>query len=99
MDGTQKIPQRWLDTALALTAAGQKPDAIIAGLNAWLWHLEDGRFVDDPYGQELTALIVADGRPGVIARCFAGVDGVEPLWPGYGGFANALFAGWGSERG
>lgn len=83
MDGTQKIPQRWLDTALALQQRGQTFGAIRSGFDAWLWHLEDGRFVDDPCGEELRQLMRKGGRPAVIARCLAAGEGSAALWPGY----------------
>lgn len=78
MDGTQKIPQRWLDTALALQARGQAFPAIRAGFDAWLWHLEDARFVDDPCGEELCALMASGGAEAVIRHCFG-----PEMWPGY----------------
>jgi len=78
MDGTQKIPQRWLDTAAELRRMGRDFPAIAAGLDGWFWHLADGRFVDDPMGEELVALIRSGGRDAVIARCF-GPEGVELL--------------------
>ncbi|MCT2558442.1 mannitol dehydrogenase family protein [Tsuneonella sp. YG55] len=83
MDGTQKIPQRWLDTARALSGTGINSRAIARGFDAWLWHLADGRFVDDPFGQELVSLMAAGGREAVIARCFEGAEGIPPLWAGY----------------
>tara|TARA_B100000378_G_scaffold41710_1_gene31142 strand:- start:24 stop:1376 length:1353 start_codon:yes stop_codon:yes gene_type:complete len=83
MDGSQKIPQRWLDTAIALSQRGAPFDAIRAAFEAWLWHLEDGRFVDDPHGEELASLATEKGRAAVIARCLLPTDGANPLWPGY----------------
>lgn len=83
MDGTQKIPQRWLDTMLALHRRGQRAPAIAAAFDAWLWHLEDGRFVDDPHGAELAQLAGSGGRGAVLARCFGGAGGAAALWSGY----------------
>ena len=85
MDGTQKIPQRWLDTALACQEAGKDCPAIVAAFDAWLWHLADARFVDDPLGPELTSLMANRGRGAVIARCFTDP---APLWPGYASLAD-----------
>lgn len=83
MDGSQKIPQRWLDTALVHNQRGEPFDAIRTGFEAWLWHLEDGRFVDDPHGAELARLAKEKGRAAVIARCLLLTNGASPLWPGY----------------
>ncbi len=83
MDGTQKIPQRWLDTASALRRRGKSCPAILAGLDAWLWHLEVGRFVDDPHGEKLTQLVCAEGRDAVLAFCLGDGSGAPALWPGY----------------
>ena len=58
MDGSQKIPQRWLET-LAFYAPQSCP-AILDGIAAWLWHLRDGRFVDDPRGDALQELARRD---------------------------------------
>ena len=87
MDGTEKIPQRWLDTALALHRRGKSAEAISNGFAAWLWHIEDGRFVDDPHGQELTRLAAEGGGAAVTRRCLSGPDA---LWPGYGELADYL---------
>lgn len=82
MDGTQKIPQRWLDTALFLMQHSLPATAIAAGFEAWLWHLEDGRWVDDPVGDELVSIVRRSGRQGVLDRCFGAAE-VQALWPGY----------------
>ncbi len=92
MDGTQKIPQRWLDTMLALNGRGQSAPAIAEGFDAWLWHLADGRFVDDPHGDELMQLASDGGKAAVIARCFGGEGENDALWPGYAGLADYLAA-------
>lgn len=92
MDGTQKIPQRWLDTASALMAQERLAPAIAAGFDAWLWHLEDSRFVDDPHGAELTTLARESGRGAVIERCFGQSRGAPALWPQYNQLAGYLSA-------
>ncbi len=83
MDGTQKIPQRWLDTALWLRKHDRAAPALRAAMEGWLWHLADGRFVDDPLGPELAGLAQQYGRAGVLDRCFSGSNDQPPLWPGY----------------
>ena len=39
MDGSQKIPQRWLETLAANQLMGRQCPAILAGLAAWLRHV------------------------------------------------------------
>ena len=54
MDGSQKIPQRWLQTLAVHAAAGQRCPAILAALGAWLRHVRgDQRPVDDPLASQL----------------------------------------------
>ncbi len=72
MDGSQKIPQRWLDTLAWHRARSSATPALDEALEAWLWHLEDGRFVDDPLGDELTAALSDGGAPGLRDACFSG---------------------------
>ncbi|QSB44425.1 mannitol dehydrogenase family protein [Tsuneonella flava] len=88
MDGTQKIPQRWLDTAKSALQLGLPIEAIRSAFDAWIWHLADGRWVDDPHGDELKRL--AEHRTAVIEYCLlAGKDG-GPLWPGYESLAEVF---------
>ena len=83
MDGTQKIPQRWLDTAIDCVRTGRRCDAIVAGLAAWIRRIEQGTAVDDPHGETLVALAQGEGRAALVAHCFDGGGGRAPLWPGY----------------
>ncbi|MDJ0978186.1 MAG: mannitol dehydrogenase family protein [Erythrobacter sp.] len=84
MDGTQKIPQRWLDTIAWHASRGSDAPAIRQAFAAWLWHLHDGRFVDDPMGDELQALVRKGGAEAVLDRCF-GCDGMRSaLWQDHG---------------
>jgi fructuronate reductase len=60
MDGSQKIPQRWLETLEANRRAGRACPAILAGLAAWLCHVRGdnaGRWgaLDDPMAAPLAA--------------------------------------------
>lgn len=89
MDGSQKIPQRWLDTADWQLRKGGRIPAIKAGFDAWLWHLSDGRFVDDPFGAELQQAMEAEGKAAVLDRCFNGAKGTA-LWPAYSHLSAAL---------
>lgn len=54
MDGSQKIPQRWLETLAAHQRDGRQCPAILTALAAWLRHIRgDRRTVDDPMEQQL----------------------------------------------
>ncbi len=81
MDGTQKIPQRWLETVAWHAERGSDAPAIRHGFAAWLWHLEDGRFVDDPLGEELQDIHNNRGAESVLDRCFLAKDDRPPIWP------------------
>lgn len=62
MDGSQKIPQRWLGTVRDRLAAGAPIDRLALAVAAWLYHLrgvdEAGRHhaIDDPLAGALMAL-------------------------------------------
>lgn len=54
MDGSQKIPQRWLQTLAVHAARDERCPAILAALGAWLRHVRgDQRPVDDPLAARL----------------------------------------------
>lgn len=57
MDGSQKVPQRWLETLATQQARGGDCRAIRAGLAAWISHLR-GRngLVEDPRAAELASV-------------------------------------------
>ncbi|MCR2833170.1 mannitol dehydrogenase family protein [Parerythrobacter lacustris] len=90
MDGTQKLPQRWLDTALSLQQRGMEFAAIRSGFEAWLWHIDDGRFVDDPLGEELRRLMKLGGPDQVVAKCLDSDASSQALWPHYRSLLPAL---------
>jgi fructuronate reductase len=57
MDGSQKLPQRWMATFAANAAMGRDCPAIRAGLAAWFRHLRGANGpVDDPMADRLGAL-------------------------------------------
>lgn len=67
MDGSQKLPQRWLETRAWHRAKGADCPAILAGLDAWIAHLRGANGpVDDPRGRELARRIA--GQPAGEAR-------------------------------
>lgn len=58
MDGSQKIPQRWLETLASHQQNGRDCPAILAGIAAWLCHIRgDNGAVDDPMADELLAIL------------------------------------------
>jgi fructuronate reductase len=78
MDGSQKIPQRWLETLVARDRAGWNSPAIMAALGAWLRHVRgDQRRVDDPLAGQLALAWTQNGAAGVVPAIFgaAGVLG------------------------
>jgi fructuronate reductase len=65
MDGSQKLPQRWLETLAANQQRGHACPAILTGLEAWIAHLRgdnEARWgpVDDPRAEELKKIVGED---------------------------------------
>jgi fructuronate reductase len=57
MDGTQKIPQRWLAPIASLRQHGQSAPALLFALAAWItFACAPGRVLDDPLAQRLAAI-------------------------------------------
>ena len=81
MDGTQKIPQRWLDSALHLARRGIAMPAIAAAFDPWLWHIEHEQFLDDPERDVLLRRAAEGGRAAIVDHCFG------KMWTGYGELA------------
>lgn len=68
MDGSEKIPQRWLETVAAQRAKGAGCPSILTALAAWLRHVRgDARPVDDPRAAGLADLWRAEGTSGIAA--------------------------------
>lgn len=56
MDGSQKLPQRWLETLAIRQQAGQQCPAILHAIAAWIGHLRGHNgTVDDPLAADLLA--------------------------------------------
>jgi fructuronate reductase len=71
MDGSQKIPQRWLDTLSFHQAAGRTCPAILAALAAWVCFVRgDHWVVDDPRAAEFKALWQGSDAADVIDALF-----------------------------
>jgi len=71
MDGSQKIPQRWLETLAAHQREGRACPAILTALAAWIRHVRgDADPVNDPLGDELRALWAKEGCAGIVPALF-----------------------------
>jgi fructuronate reductase len=76
MDGSQKIPQRWLETLAMHQRAGRSCPAILSALAAWTVFVRGDRWeVDDPRAAELAQIWKGADSAGVVNRLF-GVDGL-----------------------
>jgi len=53
MDGSQKIPQRWLETLAWHQAQGQRCPSLEAGIAAWIAFLRSDHPIDDPLADKL----------------------------------------------
>ncbi|MEO6040772.1 MAG: mannitol dehydrogenase family protein [Croceibacterium sp.] len=71
MDGSQKLPQRWLATLAENRQSGRACPAILTALSAWLRHLRgDNGPVDDPRAAELGGLWRGSDMAGVVDALF-----------------------------
>jgi fructuronate reductase len=78
MDGSQKVPQRWLATLAAHQATGTACEAILSALGAWLRHTRgDNGPVDDPLAPQLKAAWARAGAEGIVSALF-GEGGLVP---------------------
>ncbi len=82
MDGSQKIPQRWLETLSASAATGDRCPAILAALAAWIGHLRGNNGpVDDPMAERLSAIVAAHAdTPAAAAAIFTGSGPLAGTW-------------------
>jgi len=76
MDGSQKLPQRWLATLAANQAAGRRCPAILRGIAAWICHLHganEAKYgpLSDPMAEQLASASRDDDIPAVVAALFA----------------------------
>ncbi len=67
MDGSQKIPQRWLETLAWHQHRGQRCRSLEAGLAAWVAFLRSDHPIDDPLADKLRE---AAASPDVMERLF-----------------------------
>ena len=83
MDGSQKIPQRWLATLAANRARNRRCPVILAALAAWLRHVRGDNIdrwgpVDDPCAQALCELWHALREPERVAQAVFAPGGPVP---------------------
>src|ERR1700722_11831839 len=80
MDGSQKIPQRWLETLRDARLQGRRCPALLQALAARGASPRGARFtVEDPAAQELAGLWQAHGVNGIAGALF-GPGGRFPQW-------------------
>ena len=71
MDGSQKIPQRWLDTLEVQYKKGQDCPALLEALAAWIVFLRaDVEKIGDPMAATLIALWRRQGKSGIVDALF-----------------------------
>lgn len=76
MDGSQKIPQRWLETLRERHGSGQQSPVIMAALAAWVQHLSGGY---GRVGDPITAQFGATATVETVVRTLFGADGLMQL--------------------
>lgn len=85
MDGSQKIPQRWLETLAHHSSQGGSCPSILAALGAWLSHLRgDDGLISDPFEKQGRAIWQSEGRGGVVEAMFGPRGVFSAMWSGAG---------------
>lgn len=81
IDGSQKIPQRWLATLAEARQQGRDCPAILTAIAAWLRHVrgDHGR-VDDPLAGALAALWAGAGSHGIVDAVFGSQGLIASCW-------------------
>ena len=81
MDGSQKIPQRWLETLAVQQERGEACPAVLESLAAWMRHIRDGGDgVSDPRAAELQSVWREAGRDGIVAALFGAGGRMASPW-------------------
>jgi fructuronate reductase len=85
MDGSQKIPQRWLETLSFHQARGQKCPAILTALGGWLCHIRGDNIphwgpVDDPIASTLKQHWDAASKGGIVSALFGSCGLMASDW-------------------
>lgn len=81
MDGSQKIPQRWLDTLAQHALRSQSCPALLTALAAWIDYVRgDGHAVDDPLAAQLANAWRQHGRNGILEALFGSEGIIDTAW-------------------
>lgn len=81
MDGSQKIPQRWLDTLAFHQAGGRTCPAILTAIAAWVRFVRGDRWlVDDPRAAELKSLWGGNDAASVLDALFGPQGMFQGSW-------------------
>lgn len=85
MDGSQKIPQRWLATLAENQRADRRCPAILAAIGAWLAHLRGDNvaawgLVDDPLSVELAGIVARHDADDLAAALFGPGGVMQSAW-------------------
>lgn len=81
MDGSQKVPQRWLATLAEQQRRGKRCPAILDALGAWLQHVRgDNGPVDDPLAGELKRRWNEAGEAGIVEAVFGSAGLLPSAW-------------------
>jgi fructuronate reductase len=80
MDGSQKIPQRWLPVLAERQSAGRPSPATLAALAAWIRHVRGQQDVQDPLASELKSLWEVAGESGIVDTLFGSHGLFSNLW-------------------
>ena len=76
MDGSQKIPQRWLETLAHNAQQDQTCPAILTAMSAWIHHLQGHNgTVDDPMADRLGAIVARTPDQNEAIAAIFGSDG------------------------
>jgi fructuronate reductase len=80
MDGSQKVPQRWLASLAAHQPRGEIAEATLTALAAWLRHVRGGPWVDDPLADTLAAAWRENGAHGIVPALFGPGGPMASAW-------------------
>ena len=81
MDGSQKVPQRWLETLAFHSSRGQDCPALLTAVAAWLRHVRgDNGPVDDPRARDLAEAWSVVGTAGIVDAVFGSAALIASDW-------------------
>jgi len=77
MDGSQKIPQRWLETLAWHQVRGQRCPSLETAIAAWIAFLRNGHPIDDPLADKLCDAVAG---PDAMERLFGNGGLIASDW-------------------